>query len=54
MDNPYKLIPFKLHVLNIGKEPTIYVFLGNVPPAVLDAANSLKKVSKGFKWNDTS
>ena len=54
MDNPYKLRPFKLHVLNIGKEPTIYVFLGNVPPAVLDAANSLKKVSTGFKWNDTS
>ena len=52
MDNPYKLKPFKLHVLNIGKEPTIYIFLGNVPPAVLNAANSFKKTNQGFKWDN--
>ena len=54
MDNPYKLKPFKLHVLNIGKEPTIYIFLGNVPPAVLNAANSFKKTNQGFKWDNNS
>ena len=54
MDNPYKLKPFKLHVLNIGKEPTIYIFLGNIPPAVLNAANSFKKTNQGFKWDNNS
>ena len=51
MDNPFKLRPFKLNVINIKQDPTIYIFLGNVPSAVLAAANSFKKASQGLHWD---
>ena len=54
MDNPYKLKPFKLNIINIGQDPTIYVFLGNVPLAILNAANSFKRINNKFKWDNTS
>ena len=54
MDNPYKLRPFKLNVINIGRDPTIYIFLGNVPPAILVAANSFKRGKNSIKWDNGS
>ena len=54
MDNPYKLRPFKLNVINIGRDPTIYIFLGDVPPAILVAANSFKRGKNGIKWDNGS
>jgi hypothetical protein len=54
MDNPFKLKPFKLNVINIRQDPTIYIFLGNIPPAVLSAANSFTKAGQGLKWDSSA
>ena len=54
MDNPYKLRPFKLNVINIGRDPTIYIFLGAVPSAILVAANSFKRNNNTLNWDNES